>query len=238
MTKTRIGLVALAAMLLVSTAAARSIRRRAPAPAPTPAPTPASDTQPVKRMLIHFNDLDLTFTPDGKTVQAGTNGMVLTYGQDWEVKVLKPFLYHLRQKNWTGFHWQVNSSRKEAAKVTGVEFGTMGGTHTPLKCTVQVVGQGNITLSFHQKSDPYLVHEPGTGTTQVAVELTVLSYGSDWEIAKVHEYLFHLRQSVWKGFYWHVNTSRKQVHESEGSNFGTIGDKTKRALPFKVDVVY
>ena len=84
--------------------------------------------------------------------------------------------------------------------------------------------------------DAYLVYEPASGTLQIAAELNVLSYGGDWEVAKLQPYLYHLRLKTWKDFYWKVNTSRKGAWRVKGGTFGELGG-TETPLKLSVRVV-
>ncbi len=85
-------------------------------------------------------------------------------------------------------------------------------------------------------SDAYLVHQPGTTTLQITAVGNVLSYGKDWQVKQMQPYLYHMRQNVWKGFYWKVNTSRKEVYWVRGGTFGKLGGQ-EEVLNITVDVV-
>jgi hypothetical protein len=99
---------------------------------------------------------------------------------------------------------------------------------------VEVAAPDRFTLNF---TGAYLVYDLQTGTLQIAAEGNVLSYGGDWEVRKVHSYLFHLRLRTWQGFFWQVNTSRKEVFQVRGGTFGSVLGGTSSRLSFRVDVV-
>ena len=101
----------------------------------------ASAAEP-KRFFIDFKDAYLVYAPSSGTKQVVAEGNVLSYGGDWQVKKLKPYLYHMRLKTWKGFYWKVNTSRKEVYKVTGGKFGKLGGSDKKKNFTVDVVGGG------------------------------------------------------------------------------------------------
>lgn len=84
--------------------------------------------------------------------------------------------------------------------------------------------------------DAYLVFTNPHKSIQIAAQSTVLSYGSDWEKCQIYPYLYHIRQKFWQGFYWKVNTSRKEVYEVTGGTFCKLGGSDKK-LNIKVDVV-
>lgn len=186
-----------------------------------------ADEQQPKRFFLDFAGTTLTFRPGTNTLQIQTEQMVLSYGADWEVKQLRPFLYDLRLKTWEGFYWKVNTSRKEVYKVTGGVFGQLGGTDTPLS-QVKVELRGGdaesgpkqVSLQFPKA---YLVHEPGKSIVQVVADNMVLSYCHDWEVKQVKPYLYDLRLKTWQGFFWKVNTSRKEAVQVKGGTFGGLG---------------
>ncbi len=89
---------------------------------------------------------------------------------------------------------------------------------------------------FLDFNDAYLAYVPSTKAIQIIAQKNVLSYGGDWEKRKLKPYLYHFRQKVWKGFYWAVNTSRKEVYRVKGGQFGKLGGNQQK-LNIKVDVV-
>lgn len=88
------------------------------------------------------------------------------------------------------------------------------------------------TLNF---KEAYLVYDPQTGVLQIAAEGNVLSYGGDWEVRKIHSYLFHFRLRTWREFYWQVNTSRLEVIEVRGGTFGSVMGGADQRMPFRVE---
>lgn len=78
--------------------------------------------------------------------------------------------------------------------------------------------------------DAYIVYVPSSNIMQIATENNVLSYAGDWQRKQVYSYLYHIKHSSWSGYYWKVNTSRKEVYLVYGTNFGKIGDTTSRIL--------
>ena len=83
--------------------------------------------------------------------------------------------------------------------------------------------------------DARLVFLPASKTLQIQANNKVLSYGNDWEKCQMKPYLYHLRQKVWKGFYWKVNTSRKEVYKVTGGSFCKLGG-TEQKLNMNVTV--
>jgi hypothetical protein len=206
-----------------------------------PAPQHQGNNQPatpLKRFLLRFQDAYLVYQPASNTIQIAAQGNVLSYGSDWQVRRLKPYLFHFKQNAWQGFYWKVNTSRKEIYRVTGGSFGQLGGHEQKINIRVDTVGNGNnptrFFLRFH---DTYLVHQVSQPGLQIVSQGNVLSYGSDWQVHQLKPYLFHLKQNMWKGFYWKVNTSRKEAYQVKGGQFGQLGGHETK-MNMIIDPVY
>jgi|GEM_PF-1652509 len=176
---------------------------------------------------IAFTDGYLVIDPNTNSMQLAGEGVVLSYGGEYELVQLKPYLYHFRRSNWSGFYWKINTSRSEAYLVTGGVFGQLGGTEKPLEgVTVDVVGGAGDTVPdrfFLRFRKLKLTYAPPTDTLQISSENTVLSYGADWEVTALKDYLYHLKLSSWSGFFFKVNTSRKEVWKVTNGTFGSLG---------------
>ncbi len=197
----------------------------------------SADQVAPERFLVNLNDAYLVHTPGTNSLQIASQGNVLSYGGDWEIVQMRPFLYHLRQQNWQGFYWKVNTSRQEVYRVEGGTFGELGGTDEVLNIGVEPVDSPDAPTRFFLRfNDAYLVYVPGNGTLQVAATGNVLSYGNDWQSVQMQPYLYHLRQNNWQGFYWKVNTSRQEVYRVEGGTFGELGG-TEEVLNLTVEPI-
>lgn len=86
---------------------------------------------------------------------------------------------------------------------------------------------------FLDFKDAYLAFKTTTKSIQIIAESNVLSYGGDWEKCQLKPFLFHIRHKVWKGFYWKINTSRKEVYKVTGGTFCKLGGSEQK-LPFTV----
>lgn len=176
------------------------------------------------RFFLRFQSAYLVHTPGGGSLQIAAEGNVLSYGRSWQVRRLKPYLYHMRQRNWQGFYWKVNTSRKKVYRVRNGTFGGYGGSSTALGTQVGITGQGEDPERFILRfQDAYLVHKPGSGSLRIIAENNVLSYGHDWEVQKIKPYLYHMRQRNWQGFYWRVNVSREELHRVRGDSLRDLG---------------
>lgn len=183
----------------------------------------ANTNQP-DRFKINFSNAYIVVTPGVLSMQIAAEGNVLSYGNDWQIVQVNPFLYHMKQQNWQGFYWQVNTSRKEVNKVTGNFFGTLGGNHQKLPMNVSVVGGANNSQPdrfFIYFSNAYLIYSTSSSSIQIIGENAVLSYGSNWSKIQMKPYLYHLKLNSWQNFYWQVNTSRKKLYVVRNGQFGT-----------------
>lgn len=210
--------------------------RTIPAPAPQPGPVAVEDTP--QRFMLNFRDAYLVYVPATQTLQVTAAGYVLATEEGWEVRQLKPFLYHLRLRTWRDFYWKVNTDRREIWEVTRGEFGQLGGVDKIKPFTVEEkrATPGQPFRFFVRFPQSYLLHEPPTGVTQITAGGTVLSYGRDWRVEKLKPYLYHLKRDGWRDFFWKVNTNRKAVWKVENAAFGQLGG-LERELPISVRVV-
>lgn len=177
--------------------------------------TTAVPTKPPQRFFLDFKFCHMNFNTDRKSIQIITEGNVLSYGNDWEVCQLKPYLFHLRQREWDNFYWQVNTERKEVYKVTGGTFCQIGGIKEPIDHVVTVTGT---TCNIHFR-DAHMAYIPSTKTLQVVARNQVLLYGGNWEKCNKAANEYHLKHKVWKGFYWKVNTLLMRVARIRGGMF-------------------
>jgi predicted secreted protein len=187
-------------------------------------------SEEAKRFKLNFYDAYLIYVPADGTLQIITQGNVLSYGSDWKVMEIKPFLFAMKQDVWKGFFWKVNTSRGEVHMVRGVKFGNMGGTEKKLDgIKVEAVGRDRNPKRFLLKFDSaYMAYIPGQGMPQIVTEGVVLSYCNDWHIKELKPFLFHFRQNNWKEFFWHINTSRKEVNRIMKGVFGELGGKLEK----------
>ena len=180
-----------------------------------------------ERFLLRFSDAYLVYQPSTGVLQIVTESNVLSYGNDWEVIQVYPYLYHMRLRTWSGFYWKVNTSRREVYEVTGGSFGSLGGSERPIaNVTVDAVGTGDVVPPdrfFLRFSDSYLVYVPSSAVLQIIASNYVLSYGADWRVVKIYDYLYHMRQNNWVDFYWKINTSRREANRVRGAALETLG---------------
>jgi len=186
-----------------------------------------------QQFLLDFEDAYMVFQPSSNSIQIITEGMVLSYGGEWDKNQLRPYLYHIKQNVWKGFYWQVNTSRKEVYRVRGGEFGQIGGTRQKLDIIVEVVGGSDNTppdrflLRFKRAS---LVYVPASQTMQISAEDNVLSYGTDWDKCQLRPNIYHLKQNVWKGFFWAIDTFKKEALKVTNGEFCQTGGTGRQMI--------
>ncbi len=201
--------------------------------------TAAQASTAPKQFFLDFVDAYLVFSPSSNSLQIITEGTVISYGNDWQRRQLRPYLFHIRQKFWKDFFWQVNTSRKEVYKVTGGNFGKGGGTAKKLDVVVDVVGGDNTNPPqrfFLRFKKAYLVYIPASETLQITAEGSVLSYGSDWMKCQMQSYHYHVKLKSWQGFYWKINTSKKEAYKVRDGEFCKLGGSASR-LKMSVRIV-
>jgi hypothetical protein len=192
----------------------------------------------LQRFLLHFSDAYLVYEPSSRILQITAQNNVLSYGSDWEVVQMQPFLYHMRQAVWQGFYWKVNTSRREVYRVTNGVFGQLGGNEEILNIQVEPVDNAeNPTRFFLRFVDAYLVYQPSTGTLQITAQSNVLSYGSDWQVVQLQPGIFQLRQQVWQQFFWQIDTTTQQAVRVRNGVFGQPGGN-QEPLNMQVEAVY
>lgn len=188
---------------------------------------------------LKFTDAYLVYVPSSQILQIIAHDKVISYGSEWSVQQVRPYLYHIKLNMWQGFFWKVNTSQKKVFRTTGGEFGTVGGNDTQMNVSLEVVGgSANVppTRFAIRFNDAYLIYTIETQSIQIGAQQTALSYGTDWNKAQVYPYLFHIRLATWKGFYWQVNTSRKELVEVTNGSFGKISGGTHTKIPIVVNV--
>lgn len=211
-----------------------------PGQAPQARPMAAVKAKPVAvtNYVLGLKGAYIVFVPANDTFQIAAQGGVLSYGDGWDRVQVKPYLYHLRHRSWSDHFWKVNTSRKELYLVWGGAFGRIGSGPAPAReaegervaLTVEVVGgAGDIVPDrFFIRFDGAELHfVPMTGDLRLSAMGMTLSPCDDWEACRLKDYLFHIRLKTWKGFFWKVNTSRKQAWRTTDGEFCQLGGEDR-----------
>ncbi len=179
-----------------------------------------------ERIFLDFTDGYLVFVPEGGTIQFSAAEHVLFSAADWEISKLKTFLYHLRRKTWKETFWKLDTRRRRVWEIANGIFGDQGGKQLGKPFKLELVGgdgdkpPDRILIRFPRAQ---MICAPKDGTIQILAGGAVLSDGTDWQVAKLKPYLYHLGMKTWESFFWKVNTDRKQAWKVEKGAFGQLG---------------
>ncbi|HEX9903165.1 MAG TPA: hypothetical protein VGB72_09925 [Acidobacteriota bacterium] len=194
-----------------------------PAPAPEEEEAPILEAPqpgvvlpaPARHLTLNFQGAYLVHETQSGIIQITAEGMVLSYGRDWEIRKVKPFIFHLRYRAWQGFFWKVNTSGREVFRVKNGTFGSaIGGSDARLPFKVEVVKEAanaavkRFIITFPKS---HMAYTPGGDVLRLTTEGYLLSNCEDWRRCKVHSNLFHFKQKEWDNFFWKVNTASKKV---------------------------
>jgi len=164
---------------------------------------------------LDFVDAYLVYVTSSNSMQIATEQNVLSYGGDWQKKKIYPYLYHIKHNSWSGYYWKVNTSRKEVYLVIGPNFGRIGDptSRTLTNITVDNVGSDSSPIRFFLRfNNSYLRYNTAAKDLRIYGEGFLMSDGSGWEKCHIYSYLYHIKLSTWQGFYWKINTSRKEAY--------------------------
>jgi hypothetical protein len=157
---------------------------------------------------------------------------------------LKPYLFHIRHKNWE-HHYQINTSRREIYRVTGAKFGKMGGNlETITDVEVSTAGGSGgenptiISLRFGQAGISWngsngrmlvsFLYSVGGASRQEAV----LHETTRWRVCAQSQHVYHFKVPSWVD-HWSIDTTTRQAYRVIGGEFGRPGG---RQLPLDVAV--
>ncbi|MCJ7484778.1 MAG: hypothetical protein MUQ25_01245 [Candidatus Aminicenantes bacterium] len=201
----------------------------------------------VTNYVLRLPDAYIVYEPSKDVFQIAALGAVLSYGDGWERRQVKPYLFHIRHQSWKNHFWKVNTSRKEVYLVWGGVFGRIGtkpGAAPALEVdgerediTLDVIGGAGDRVPerfFIRFGEADLFFDPVARDLRLAAAGVTLSPCDDWEACSLKDYLFHVRLKTWKGFFWKVNTSRLAAWWTTGGDFCKLGGEDKElALTMK-----
>lgn len=203
---------------------------------------PRPDQVEVDGFHLKFSESFLTYEPNGAGPQVAVEKFVVDYGKEWEVIQMKDFLYQLRKPHWNDMFWEVNTSRREVYRVENGTFGEYGGQETTLDIVVDPTGSPEnperFQLRFPEADLWHVIGESGPELTVSGTGdyRTVIDEGGEWEVSRLKNFLFHVRQRDWNDFFWKVNTSRGEVYQVKNGTFGGYGG-TEETLGVEVSRV-
>jgi len=194
----------------------------------------------VTNYVLRLPDAYIVYEPAQDVFQIAALGAVMSYGDGWERRQVKPYLFHIRHRAWKNHFWKVNTSRKEMYLVWGGIFGRIG-TKPGAAAAIEVEGEREeITVDvvveagtqvptrfFIRFAEADLFFDPVARDLRLAAAGMTLSPCDDWEACSLKDYLFHVRLKTWTGFYWKVNTGRMGVWKTTGGDFCKLGGEDK-----------
>jgi hypothetical protein len=81
----------------------------------------------VTNYVLRLPDAYIVYEPSKDAFQIAALGAVLSYGDGWERRQVKPYLFHIRHRAWKNHFWKVNTSRKEVYLSSGAAFSAASG---------------------------------------------------------------------------------------------------------------
>ena len=194
----------------------------------------------ITNYVLRLPDAYIVYEPAKDVFQIAALGAVLSYGDGWERRQVKPYLFHIRHRSWKNHFWKINISRKEVHLVWGGVFGHTWSKPWPAKSveadgerediTLEVIGGSGDQVPqrfFIRFGEADLIFDPAARDLRLAAAGMTLSPCDDWEACSLKDYLFHVRLKTWKGFYWKVNTGRMGVWKTTGGDFCKLGGEDK-----------
>lgn len=64
----------------------------------------------VTNYVLRLPDAYIVYEPSQDRFQIVALGAVLSYGDGWERRQVKPYLFHIRHQSWKNHFWKVNTS--------------------------------------------------------------------------------------------------------------------------------
>jgi hypothetical protein len=154
------------------------------------------------------------------------------YDNDWEIKQITPDIYQMRNKAWKVFFWQINTSKKVAAKINNGSFGSLAGTEKILEDTSVLIFKQNdparippFGLRFKNAQMEY--NQTSHKVTIIA-EGAVVSPSDDWVTSTVDASTLHIRNArpnlfVGQPSFFKIDTAQTKIYRVMDGNFGAPG---------------
>lgn len=166
-----------------------------------------------RKIYLDFRAAVLEYDPSLNFLYLRAGDAVLSRTDEWEISPVKPFLFHIRHRDWTGFYWQVNTVRSEVIEIAGGSFGNIAsGNRRQTGIALDgpnpeegAAGEGFV-LNIPGVT---LVYAPDDALFRIQAGAAVLSRGEGWEFCQVHSRLFHFRFMTWPDFFWRVSATRQ-----------------------------
>jgi hypothetical protein len=90
-----------------------------------------------ERVILKLSDTRLEYEPAAGKFRILVYGDQIAHIPSWNVAKLDSHIYQFRHALWMSSFWQVNTAKKQVSRITGGNFGTMGGTPAVLDIDVK-----------------------------------------------------------------------------------------------------
>ena len=179
-----------------------------------------------KRLILNMPDTHLIYEPQSFEFKIECQGVILSEGKDWRKCRLKPYVQQLKHIGWKDFHWDVDTVERGVWKVKGVKFCTKFGTGEEIKMKMEVKGGSRLSPPYRITlglSKTQLEYEPSTHRFKLLTFGCPIVYIPFWKVARVESNLYQFRHTLWKDFFWQVDTFKKEISRITGGEFGKKG---------------
>ena len=227
----------------------RGARSGRPDPGGQAANRPAVPSPRVDNYIAWLPDAALVYEPSRKSLQIMAMGTLLSHGEGWEVRQVKPYLYHLRRASWKCYFWLINTARREVYVVWDGIFGGIGKkalARGPPRNRWGPRGHGRGRRRRGPGPRSQAIHRP---LRRRAALLRPVDGGCPLRRGRVdafrarrlggppvHDGLYHLRLRTWKNFFWKVSTSRMEAWRVRGAA-AVFGKPGGEETPLPVTIV-
>jgi hypothetical protein len=196
---------------------------------------PAPGEKPPAKFFLDLNDASLLYGPSAGCRLLGPEGVALGGSEEWEVCRVKPFLCHVRRRDWDHAFWQVNTVRREVIEIReGIFCSLSACKRRSLDLAVETEAAGSAVEAggfLIRIPRATLVCAPADGSIQILAGRSVLSRGEGWEMCGVNARLHHLRRQSWPDRFWKINTALQKPSTVRAGTFCGPGgmEETLRA---------
>lgn len=178
------------------------------------APVPVAK-KPPQRFILDFKDIFLAYKKSFDSLRVLRGDDILSYGMDWEKCKPGPGIYHIRQEEWDGFFWEIDSKKETLYKVTNGDFCAITGKKEKIPATIED-GGNFLYVRFPNASLEYI---PATKSMKIKTAAAVLADGADWVMCNLTNSQYHLKEGLWSFFYWKIDTLQKRAWRVTGKPF-------------------
>jgi len=174
----------------------------------------------VKNFACIMDDTKLIFKPATFNLKIISHGDIISDGKEWRKCAMRPYIYQLLYVGWKDFFWEVNTQDRSVWIIKKGKFCKTGGSAREIKLKVSVVvgaqstKPSKVTLNL---SNTKMTYECETRKFKILANGNQIAYLPFWKACQFKPYLFHFKYTLWKDFFWEVDTFNKQVNHVSGT---------------------